>query len=356
MGSLTRVSCPQELDSVEATVRAVELGLGAAFLPRIAVQRELDRGNLAAVPLDFPHTLTAHISAVLNPSKYRPKAVQMLLHNLCPAAFPEPANAGSETTASSPTNGKEASGSGTASGNGAASANGSAAKQDRASSAVAAAAGIGAATGAARGAATELGTIAGAISGAASGAASSTAAAMSASNGLPGDLFFSSTRHGNGVHAPVMPQLNGAAMNGSERRPDQASSAASSNGSADAHHVTAGPSEDQQEERHRVHATAGVYNSLDAEQTSAAVEGQTQEHVRGQPGVPDLRQTAWPGFSEVLAVQSAETESQSQSSAHRSGCFIPDWSFSSAQSNGVSTDKALLCSIHGLAYFQGELQ
>ena len=38
----------------------------------------------------------------------------------------------------------------------------------------------------------------------------------------------------------------------------------------------------------RVHATAGVYNSLDVEQTSAAVEGQTQEHVRGQPGLPGL--------------------------------------------------------------------
>ena len=173
----------QELDSVEATVRAVELGLGAAFLPRVAVQRELDRGNLAAVPLDFPSPLTSHISAVLNPAKYRPKAVQMLLHNLCPAAFPEPANAlgGAETCASADETGARRK---DASQNGAkdkSSQNGTSAA---AGAAVAAAASFGAASGAARGASSGQGILAGAVSGAASGAAAGTTAVMSAGNGL----------------------------------------------------------------------------------------------------------------------------------------------------------------------------
>ena len=316
----------QELDSVEATVRAVELGLGAAFLPRIAVQRELDRGSLAAVPLDIPQTLTAHISAVLNPAKYRPKAVQMLLHNLCPAAFPEPAtsNNGSETSAATPSNGKEALVSGTASGNGI---------DSRTTTAVAAAASIGAASGAAQGATTKLGTIAGAISGAASGAAYSAAAVMSASNGLPGDLFFSSTRHSNGAQVPAVPQSNLPATNGIDRGSLQLPSTSMSSSNANGASVTAGLPE--QEESHPVHATAGVYNSLNVERTSAAVEVQTQEQMGGQPGMQDLRQTAWPGFSEVLAVQSAETESQP--SPHRAGCFIPDWSFGSGPQNGMST-------------------
>ncbi|KAK9867694.1 hypothetical protein WJX84_007850 [Apatococcus fuscideae] len=321
-----------ELESVEATVRAVELGLGAAFLPRIAVQRELDRGNLAAVPLDFPNPLSSHISAVLNPAKYRPRAVQLLLHNLCPAAFPEPVNAsnGSETT-TTPAASAQQNGS---------SPSKEVSQDDTAHSgaeAAAAAASLGAASGAAKGTSSKLGMIAGAIAGAASGAAASTAAVMSAGNGLPGDLFFSSTKHSNGKKPP------GPAHGSDAGAPQQ--SQPHTNG-ANGHRLLgrSGPeSRSHYEQRSMAHATAGVYNSLDGEHRSAAIEGQTGEHMRAEAGMRefrDLGQTAWPGLSEVLAVQSSETEvqPQPQPQPQRAGCFIPDWTFSQAPSNGSSED------------------
>ncbi len=77
------------------------------------------------------------------------------------------------------------------------------------------------------------------------------------------------------------------------------------------------------EKKSEVHATAGVYNSIDVEQRAAAVDGQTSHASGEQIEMRDPRLSAWPGFSEVLAVQSAETEPHP--TATRPGCFIPDW-------------------------------
>ncbi|OWR32429.1 LysR family transcriptional regulator [Saccharibacillus sp. O23] len=64
-----------ELGSLEAIKHCVMNGLGIALLPQIAVEEELKRGTLAAVPFEHPD-LKFHLQLLLHPKKWMS---QMLL-------------------------------------------------------------------------------------------------------------------------------------------------------------------------------------------------------------------------------------------------------------------------------------
>ena len=64
-----------ELDSMEATKKMVEEGLGIALLPRIALERELDAG-----------ILRAHVLKNVGTATYRNRIIELKQHGLTTGA------------------------------------------------------------------------------------------------------------------------------------------------------------------------------------------------------------------------------------------------------------------------------
>jgi len=76
-----------ELDSLEATKRMVEEGLGIALVPLVTVERELESGALVKIELIDQQPITRPISLVYRTNRKRPRAVQAFIDSLA-AAYP----------------------------------------------------------------------------------------------------------------------------------------------------------------------------------------------------------------------------------------------------------------------------
>jgi DNA-binding transcriptional LysR family regulator len=79
-----------ELDSLEATKRMVEEGLGIALLPLVTIERELAAGTLVKVDLIDAEPIKRPISLIYRRHRKRPRTVQafidMLTNIYSPAA------------------------------------------------------------------------------------------------------------------------------------------------------------------------------------------------------------------------------------------------------------------------------
>ena len=75
-----------ELDSLEATKRMVEEGLGIALVPLVTVERELESGVLVKIDID-QEPITRPISLVYRANRKRPRAVQAFIDSLS-SAYP----------------------------------------------------------------------------------------------------------------------------------------------------------------------------------------------------------------------------------------------------------------------------
>ncbi len=71
-----------ELDSMDATKRMVEEGLGLALLPRASVEREVALGMLSQVSMQDAQNVTRPISLIYRRNRKRPRAVQALIEVL----------------------------------------------------------------------------------------------------------------------------------------------------------------------------------------------------------------------------------------------------------------------------------
>lgn len=71
-----------ELDSLEATKRMVEEGLGVALVPLVTVTRELDSGVLVKVDLVDQEPIMRPISLVTRANRKKPRAVQAFIDSL----------------------------------------------------------------------------------------------------------------------------------------------------------------------------------------------------------------------------------------------------------------------------------
>ena len=76
-----------ELDSLEATKRMVEEGLGIALVPLVTVTRELEAGTLVKVGLVDQEPITRPISLVTRANRKKPRAVQAFIESLA-SAYP----------------------------------------------------------------------------------------------------------------------------------------------------------------------------------------------------------------------------------------------------------------------------
>jgi len=65
-----------EVETIEAAKRMVERGLGCAFLPYIAVARELRRGTLVAIEIVDAEPLTRSLDVIH--SRHRPLSAEAL--------------------------------------------------------------------------------------------------------------------------------------------------------------------------------------------------------------------------------------------------------------------------------------
>jgi DNA-binding transcriptional LysR family regulator len=68
-----------ELDSLEATKRMVEEGLGIALVPVVTVQRELDDGTLARVEIKDVEPIRRPISLAYRKTRKRSRTVQAFI-------------------------------------------------------------------------------------------------------------------------------------------------------------------------------------------------------------------------------------------------------------------------------------
>jgi DNA-binding transcriptional LysR family regulator len=71
-----------ELDSLEATKRMVEEGLGIALVPLVTIERELENGALARVEIADAPTLKRPISLIYKRHRKRPRTVQAFIDTL----------------------------------------------------------------------------------------------------------------------------------------------------------------------------------------------------------------------------------------------------------------------------------
>lgn len=71
-----------ELDSMEATKRMVEEGLGIALLPRLCLERELKQGLLAEVTITNAPAISRQIALIYRKSRKRVRTVQAFLEVL----------------------------------------------------------------------------------------------------------------------------------------------------------------------------------------------------------------------------------------------------------------------------------
>lgn len=71
-----------ELDSLEATKRMVEEGLGIALVPAITVERELEAGKLVKIGLVDAEPITRPISLVYRSGRKRPRAIQAFIDSV----------------------------------------------------------------------------------------------------------------------------------------------------------------------------------------------------------------------------------------------------------------------------------
>src|SRR3990170_8839774 len=71
-----------ELDSLEATKRMVEQGLGIALVPLVTIERELEAGTLVKVDLVDAEAIRRPISLVYRKHRKRPRTVQAFIDTL----------------------------------------------------------------------------------------------------------------------------------------------------------------------------------------------------------------------------------------------------------------------------------
>jgi len=71
-----------ELDSMEATKRMVEEGLGIALLPRVCLERELKQGLLTEVAITNAPAISRQIALIYRKSRKRVRTVQAFLEVL----------------------------------------------------------------------------------------------------------------------------------------------------------------------------------------------------------------------------------------------------------------------------------
>ncbi|OPA80131.1 LysR family transcriptional regulator [Paenibacillus selenitireducens] len=75
-----------ELGSLEAIKHCVMNGLGLAYMPRIAVEDEINRGALAALPFEHPE-LKMYLQYVVHPKKWVSFALQSFIELIHPDLF-----------------------------------------------------------------------------------------------------------------------------------------------------------------------------------------------------------------------------------------------------------------------------
>jgi DNA-binding transcriptional LysR family regulator len=71
-----------ELDSLEATKRMVEEGLGIALVPRMTIERELQVGRLAMIEMVDAPSLKRPVSLIYKRHRKRPRTVQAFIDTL----------------------------------------------------------------------------------------------------------------------------------------------------------------------------------------------------------------------------------------------------------------------------------
>ena len=71
-----------ELDNMEATKKMVEEGLGVAMLPRVAIEREVQRGELRQIRVDGMETPQREIALIYRQSRPLSRAAQAFVHLL----------------------------------------------------------------------------------------------------------------------------------------------------------------------------------------------------------------------------------------------------------------------------------
>ncbi len=71
-----------ELDNMEATKKMVEEGLGVAMLPRVAIEREVQRGELRQIRVDGMETPQREIALIYRQSRPLSQAAQAFVHLL----------------------------------------------------------------------------------------------------------------------------------------------------------------------------------------------------------------------------------------------------------------------------------
>jgi len=81
------------LDSIEATKRMVESGMGISFLPRNAIRREVEMGTLVAVPLEEGYRVTLPTAVLVHRKQPGTPAVRAFLALLREAFQREPQEA-----------------------------------------------------------------------------------------------------------------------------------------------------------------------------------------------------------------------------------------------------------------------
>ena len=78
----TLVTPMMELDNMEATKKMVEEGLGVAMLPRVAIEREVQRGELRQIRVDGMETPQREIALIYRQSRPLSRAAQAFVHLL----------------------------------------------------------------------------------------------------------------------------------------------------------------------------------------------------------------------------------------------------------------------------------
>ncbi len=71
-----------ELDSLEATKRMVEEGLGVALVPLVTIERELEAGMLVKIEIVDAPPLKRPISLIYKKHRRRPRTVQAFIDTL----------------------------------------------------------------------------------------------------------------------------------------------------------------------------------------------------------------------------------------------------------------------------------
>jgi DNA-binding transcriptional LysR family regulator len=71
-----------ELDSLEATKRMVEQGMGIALVPAMTIERELEAGKLVKIDLVDAEPIKRPISLVYRTNRRRPRAIQAFIESV----------------------------------------------------------------------------------------------------------------------------------------------------------------------------------------------------------------------------------------------------------------------------------